>query len=321
MVVGLDALMGGGIALGSSDGRAATWISRDANLWTLDSIDGAGSDTRAHSAAGTLVRRVVATRNTSTLAGGLWLFDDGRWEEVGRAPAFPAGFVVRDINWNGDRFLTVGAIHAREDDLQTARPAAWTSSDGREWRREHLPVAAGQLVRVAERDDRAVAVGSFQAGPTEDGLVLVRDSERWGLAQAQDVRGSLDESVTRILVNDQGWLASGVVQPAGCRSEGCVDRKHRYWTSLDGQIWEVFDARGRTTTPFGARTDAYLGEREFGEGSIVLRSRDAASWVPISPVFKLPPGAMLASFEDIEGHVIAAGSQDGRAAFWRSPTS
>lgn len=310
----------GGITLGSVGDRGVVWASADGTSWTSGQITGVGPRTTARTAAGSADRYVVATHESKLGLSSLWMFDDDRWEAVADQVDFPSRAVVRDITWDGETFLAVGAIYLDADnDLAGAQAAAWSSADGRSWRREELPMLEGELRKVERRGGTAVAVGSVRIGQGEDGLLVVRDAAGWRLAPAEHLAEVNDESLTRVVSTDRLWLATGVIQPPGCRAAGCVTAVRRYWTSIDTIDWESHDADDRAPVPFGVLGDAFIAEREQGEGSIVEASTDGRSWEPVTPEFSIPTGVMVGSFAVIAGRVVVVGQRGGEVVMWRAP--
>lgn len=183
---------------------------------------------------------------------------------------------TRGVSWAFDAVAGPGGWLAVGGVLPRGRidrdPAAWTSADGRSWRRTTLPGTSDyeELQRVVMAGDTAVAVGlrgrafgTWRQAPGAD----------WAAAGGFGALGAGGVPSVSSLVASGGWLLAAV-------SDGA---RHSVWASSDlGGSWhEVVPA---TQLPAGADRDVSLlavGERWWLVADDGTRS--GFWWAPAAP--------------------------------------
>ena len=219
--------------------------------------------------------------------------------------------VALDVLMARGRWVVVG--------YSEARPAIWSSGDGRTWTRATAvpEVASGVLNDVALVGDVLVAVGwqtPEPGSPRDDGLAWVsNDGITWSSGDgAESFAGS------RILSVAEG---SGRAVALGSGADGTI----RAWASADhAQTWD--QATG-LDAPAGSSVGAVIwtGERFVAVGEYlgpeaspgVWISSDGMAWTQVSEGLEDGSVADVAIGE--EGLVAVGSTDSGSAAVWRSP--
>ena len=231
---------------------------------------------------------------------------------------FPGQAVMSDVlGLPGDGAVAVGSVPP------DWTPAAWSSSDGLTWELHLLgntdftfPVAlasGGHGVVVAVGRSRNVPV----AWTTQDGAAWTRHEV------AVLSGGGTFERMTSVAAGPQGFVAGGSIGPE------VGDRHARFWTSMDGLVWQPVpddpvafaNAEVRSVTSLVGRFVAVgvLGSTQKPIGSVAWTSADGMHWTRHdSPAFD--DGLAVAAAAAPFGGVVAVGSTIDRreAVSWVS---
>jgi hypothetical protein len=158
--------------------------------------------------------------------------DGRRWE---RADDGLAGTgAVRDVAATTHGFVAVGGLADRHDpEFGPFTPAAWWSTDGREWQRLDLGVpeaaladgSAAGLVSVAADGERLVATDRDRVWLSPD------EGETWETVELPEATGI---SVREAVHGPDGFLIVGVTDNYD------ENVRPRTWTSRDGTTWAPF---------------------------------------------------------------------------------
>jgi hypothetical protein len=283
------------------DLQATAWFSRDGVTWHRRRL-GAANSARVNAVAWTGERFVIVGEDrsdlrswrdlaTATARAAVWTSTDGlTWTRVRHTRALDAGGFVdtledpitggmRDVVAGGDGLVAVGSRCRSEP--ATCRPAAWTSPDGRTWRRvRDLPDGGGGVLKAVSLGGSAgtaryVAVGARSCGSTPtievstcSALVLTsRDGRTWSrrpFEQAGDLR-----TVT--------WIGDRFYATA-------PDGPMTLWTSGGGARWGPADLRGGPDLAAQGQVMAWhlaaTGRRAVLIG-IPLERRSSRAWLSV----------------------------------------
>jgi molecular chaperone DnaK len=238
---------------------------------------------------------LVAVGNAANGQPRAWRFSGGAWA-ASPVPALGAG---TDGGWSGvaagtgGRLVVVGwtAPHTEAPGgppATTRRAAAWTSTDGRDWRPATVPSDLGELADVVARPGGFLAVGTdWRVDPgSGDGAVLTSpDGVTWQRATARGLDGPGPTTLRRVIVSDSGELVA-----IGTRFEGGVSRP-MVWTSSDGASWTVAStlaSAGPAVPSVWGLTRAAGRLTAAGFVSTVDGSRAPVIWAGASPTTMTP---------------------------------
>jgi hypothetical protein len=328
-----DGLFASGFVADSKDRRVygSVWLTRDGRKWerltakqnfddsAVSQITRAGDRFLAHG----------SHCGYQSECSGLqfWQSSDGRrWTRLDtNLPDFAAIEIVA----GGPGWIGVGA----DDELQD-RLAAWTTTDGRTWRRATgIGGTTGRLLGVLSAGSQFVTYGhiNLASGNPQPAVWTSPDGTSWRRVPAASApRGMTIEAVARTI---DGRLVGWV------RTPNAVD----IWTSDDGSSWKLESDASRTLT-IGGRKNIFLSDLSSGPAGLVAfatadigdtgqigawSSQDGVSWKAIESTraFALPDAAVY----DVAHHgteILAVGRQICRGAscpieaetvFWVSP--
>ena len=170
-------------------------------------------------------------------------------------------------------FVAVGGLRdpAVVGNAPAARPAVWTSPDGKAWTLQQLQlpggVAEGMLTHVAAKGNVVVAAG----GGTAALFYVSTDGGRtWKEARPPVPEGASKVQVTALTATPKGFVAAGVSGEPG--STDVVS-----WTSADGTTWQASKPEGTGLAGDGAQSIGGLTsfkDRLLGVGRSVDSTRD-----------------------------------------------
>jgi hypothetical protein len=244
----------------------------------------------------------------------IWSSSDGLdWTKVSvDSKIFQANEFPADIATNGDVLVIAGF----KNDGQSGRPRAWTSTDGKTWKRAAASAfpsdAAGFFTQIDGNSDGFVALFS---GKNEARVATSTDGETWTL-HAADIGGSDDSvGVDDAILTPSGYLAVG---SAGEPADGAV------WTSADGDTWK----RAASPVLGGARFQAANTATNGGPGFVVAGAGNTGSaefgaiWSSADGnVWKLAPqtaalfggryGSGIDAIANVNGKLLAVGHASG----------
>lgn len=226
------------VGAGGDAGRAhATfWTSEDGDTWERVP---AGPDTAGWANAVTTVGAggviaVGADDATGVGRAAVWVSDDGRsWQRIADGPGLEIGGTgpardgrriggMTDVTWDGRQLVAIGA--ACDGSEGRCRGVAWTSPDGRTWRRHDAAFGFGLPSAVALVDGRLVAVGR------DADLPAAWTSSDGGTWQQAEIDASAPAEIRDVAGIELGAIAVGVssTQPRAGVS----------WSTDDGQAWQ-----------------------------------------------------------------------------------
>ncbi|GAA3969065.1 hypothetical protein GCM10023085_59250 [Actinomadura viridis] len=322
------------VAVGSANGDAGVWTSRDGTSWTraqgaqgalsrpgpqqLVSVTGGKAGWLAVGSDQAAPRRPLVVTSTD---GASWRAADsaGQFKPARNTPlatfaaaSGPAGYVVvgedglsaatwfsadlktwergRSAGRNGlealpnsnrwlrgvaaaqSGFVAVGGLRdASVGDGPAARPAVWTSADGRQWALQQLPLpggaAEGALTHVAAKGDVVVAAGGTGATPLA--YVSTDGGKTWKESKPPLPEDVENVQVTALTATPKGFAATG----AGGRGSTDVVS----WTSADGVSWKVSKPEGDGLAGKGSQSIAGLAafkDRLLGVGHTAGQERE-----------------------------------------------
>lgn len=224
-------------AVGSSGRRAAAWQSSDGASWRA--VDGGAAFDAVPEAHMTAVvpwrDGFVAAGYVGSLAGPIsaafWRSPDGgAWERIPATPAFDGarvdGLAIAPATGS---LVAVG----RAGDAKTATgPAAWTSHDGRTWRRSSLATGTGVMLALASGDSELVAVGA-NLDSTKAVAWTSHDGVAWDVAPDAP---ALDNFGLKIEMRAVAWDGTRFVA-GGHLLFGTQFSTAVVWTSTNGMTW------------------------------------------------------------------------------------
>lgn len=271
--------------------------------------DGAGSSTGPTAQPTQLMSPIASSPPTSpaTVAPSR---PASTWSEIVIDPG-ATETVVLDVLVARERWVVVG--------YSEARPAIWSSGDGRTWTRASAvpEVASGALNDVALVGDVLVTVGwqtPEPGNPRDDGLAWFSiDGLTWSSGDGRDSFAG-----SRILSVAEG---SGRVVALGSGADGAI----RAWASGDrGQTWDPVNG---LDAPAGSSVGAVIwaGERFVAVGEYLGPEPSPGVWISPDGIAwtRVSEGLGDGSIADVaigEEGLVAVGSTDsGGAAIWRSP--
>lgn len=203
----------------------------------------------------------------------------GTWTEIDfPRSGFEPGARVRAIAHDGQALVAVGSI---ETATRPPVQAAWTSSDGRRWRRSSgAAFGAGEIDLVVRNGERVVAVGSSFDEPGSRTVWRSEDGRRW-----EHLTDDAPAGIRSVVAGGPGLVA------AGFTVGGDADASNRaaIWTSARGKRWSAVpngdhlfpEGQIAGLTLDGDRVIAvgtdWSGRRELPHTS-VWSSRDGTHW-------------------------------------------
>jgi hypothetical protein len=195
----------GDVVVGADGPSAATWYSTDLKAWHRDS--GAGK--------GDLDGKPGAPRWMADVASG------------------PFGYVAA----GGLNDPTAGTA-------TNGRPVVWTSSDGKGWHLQQLPLPAGTLdatfAHVAAQNNRLLAAGTARttSGSTVFAYASADGGKSWQQVRLPGTDGASSMALTALAPTPKGFVIA-----AGGGRGGSSDVY--LWTSADGRTWKQEKPQGR----------------------------------------------------------------------------
>jgi hypothetical protein len=226
------------------------------------------------------------------------------------------GTYINSVVALGTEMLAVG------QDLPPAHAAAWTSTDGKLWRRvTTLPAPSGSNINAAlvtgtGGEARVVAVGA------DGGIAAVwhtADADTWTMEQLAAPPGTgTVEQLQAVAQTPGGFVAGGFVQDPQGR------RMATLWQSADGRTWTratlqtasgESEVTGVAAVPGGKGIVAVgiSGDERRGTAAAWLSSDGGATWQSISSP-ALGSGRMLAIAAGSAGVCAVGETQDQTAA-------
>jgi hypothetical protein len=199
----------------------------------------------------------------------LWTSTDGAaWSRVTLPRSFRTGQVLSIVG-GGAGYLATG-----DDGTANARPAVWTSLNGRTWTARPLPtVSSGQLVLDggASFDGGFVLVGAVLGEGECGGPAHIHPAAWWSADGAAWTRTTLPGASTAANTSLQvGLIARGVLMAGQSQPDGLT---YRYWTSTDGRTWtKVGDVKSDLLgAPDAARRQVWLMTPDSGNGPLTVQ--------------------------------------------------
>ncbi|MFI0350649.1 hypothetical protein [Actinomadura sp. 9N407] len=133
-----------------------------------------------------------------------------------------------------------------------ARPAVWTSPDGKQWTLQQLQlpggVAEGTLTHVAAKGDVVVAAGV--AGAASLAYISADGGKTWKQTPLANPEGTTNLQVTALTATPKGFALTGTSGPPN-------DTDVVSWTSADGTSWTGAEQEGEGLA--GGGEQAILG--------------------------------------------------------------
>ncbi|GAA2426857.1 hypothetical protein GCM10010191_44330 [Actinomadura vinacea] len=223
----------GYVIVGEDGLSAATWFSADLKTWQRGrSVGDNGLDALPNS--NRWMRGVAAGQSGYVAVGGV------RDPGAGNAPA--------------------------------ARPAVWTSPDGKAWTMQQLQlpggVAEAALTHVAAKGNTLVAAGSAGSAPLF--YVSADGGKTWKETKPAVPDGVSNVQVTALTATPKGFAATGT--GGGQGSTDVVS-----WTSADGSSWQAAKPEGTGLAGGGAQSIGGLAtfkDRLLGVGRTADQTRD-----------------------------------------------
>jgi hypothetical protein len=256
------------------------WTSPDGLAWTahpgprlelVEGCEGCGFDWPVFSAGPAGLLLMTEYREAATSSDGV------AWELL-PSGTIPPGINPATVTRFGSGFVGVGVRRVTINGIETRKPIAITSSDGRDW--------AVHPIRVADFDPRSgAAADRLVAGP--DGLIA-----RGGTGGAPGFQlwwSSLD-GVSWTQLSEYPPLGAwvGEAQGSGVSPNGTLvgneDRMLAYranapetaWTSFDGASWLPLAIEG--DRPDWEGTDTQYPELLLTPAGVLGFGRDGAAW-------------------------------------------
>ena len=245
------------------------------------------------------------------IIGMIWRSIDGHtWVPI-RLPASPRGeYRLTSVAWLGPRFVALG----RRAYGLGPEVLAWTSVDGRSWRRGgDIPVARdGEITDLAlAPGGRIVAVGAQSWTPVVGAAFTSADGTAWTRAPSAPFEGRVPRGLS---CDAAGCVAVGETQPvqrpwwSGGPGYGVT------WASPDGRSWSAGQPTSAGAPALGSTERIYVGMERVvrtSGGSVVLGwsvtedpgtlgdTDRAATWV--APAVSLPPAIPAQAIPAIAG--------------------
>ncbi|WP_433332696.1 hypothetical protein [Spirillospora sp. CA-294931] len=230
----------GYVIVGEDGLSASTWFSADLKSWERGKSAGKSS-LEALPNSNRWMRGVTAAQSGFVAVGGL------------RDPAVGAG--------------------------PAARPAVWTSPDGRQWTLQQLGLPAGLaeggLGAIAAKGNLLVAAGNAAsgAGPAVFAYVSADGGKTWKETKLPVPDGTKDLQVSSVTATPQGFSVTGTAGAAG-RTDVVT------WTSADGNAFQSALPTG--TGLGGPGTQEITGQAPFKDAVIgVGRNADQKGEQPV----------------------------------------
>jgi hypothetical protein len=322
---------GGFAAVGSDEAGAFLGASANGEIWQISRLPGASGNYAAAVAASG--NRIVAGGSTSGCCGIdgralLWLSegDLSTWRPIGNLPNAGNSGISAIAPWKTG-FVAVGIRNATEGSQDGI---AWTSEDGRSWRRVAQPSGfnGAWLTDVATSADTIVVIGQIDpnSGPTK--TWVSKDAVHWTTTPSSAAIKGVMRAVSHV---QDGWISAGFV-PTDSGGDPAL------WTSADGLRWtrinlvrpadsgsvEAFDVAESQAGLVAVGAD---GSPDSSDSmGLIWFSPDGRSWQPIATgnVFAGQSGgngvAAVAAASDRLVVVGGTGSPDAViAAAWISP--
>jgi hypothetical protein len=229
---------GGVVAVGRSGSAPLAWTSRDGRSWQANPVPTLGDGTVAER-----MTTVLATPDGFIAGGSLgpelferharfWLSADGStWRPVADDPGAFANAEVRSIVRFGAGYVAIGVLGTAQ---QITGSVAWTSRDGRSWKRIEDPsLARGRAVAlVAAPTGQLVAVGS-DLDEREAFAWTSPDGRSWTLAASEASR-QYPGKIRMTDVTVVGDELVGVGNYVGVQYGTATS-----WISRDGRSWQA----------------------------------------------------------------------------------
>lgn len=228
---------GGAVAVGRSGQDPLAWTSADGRSWQAHPVETLGKGAVAER-----MTTVLATPD-GFLAGGsvgpelaerharFWSSPDGpTWQPVADDPTAFANAEVRSIARLGNGYVAIGVVGTAQ---QITGSVAWTSTDGRAWKRIDAPdLGRGQAVAlVAAPFGGLVAVGS-DLDEHEAFAWMSGDGRAWTLAPSEPSR-QYDGKIRMTDVTVVGDELIGVGNYIPLQRSTAIS-----WVSRDGITWQ-----------------------------------------------------------------------------------
>ena len=235
--------------------------------------------------------------------------------------------------------------------VQDGRPVAWSTPDGRAWRREVVPAPPGVVSLTAIEETPA---GVFMTGWVEDdrdwdAMIWHRKAGTWvrlGAAAPALAEPDRGEAVTKVVPFEHGLLAVGwageleACQLVGGRrlaalgpviADHCPGLPPALWASADGVSW--VEAAGPRPAGLAPGAEVYLADiAAGGDGVLALAyepdpaqadsrlavwtSADGASWWRIANGMERGDAYPQAPFVFPNRLVVLGGTDAGRLVVW-----
>ncbi|MEW2355408.1 hypothetical protein [Spirillospora sp. NPDC029432] len=170
-------------------------------------------------------------------------------------------------------FVAVGGLRdAAVGNGPAARPAVWTSPDGKQWTLQQLQLpggaAEGSLTHVAAKGDVVVAAGAMGATPLA--YLSTDGGKTWKETRLPTPEDTTNVQVTALAATPKGLALTGTGGPQN--STDVIS-----WTSTDGSAWKAAKPGGEGLAGDGQQTIAGLAtfkERLLGVGSSAGRTSE-----------------------------------------------
>ncbi len=160
----------------------------------------------------------------------VWHSHDGLAWDIAASGDQLTGATLNAVARAGIGFVAVGSqpapdwLDSGSPDYRSSSPTAWSSADGRSWRRVQVDTGPGSVEDIVCRNERCVAVGWDEGGAR---IWWSDDASHWARAShfPGDGPNMLPRLVT-IVVGEAGFVA------AGTNDAGAM------WSSADGDTWQ-----------------------------------------------------------------------------------
>ncbi len=259
----------------------------------------------------------IAIGSATPAAAIVWVSPDGRSWTRQPASGIAAGATLQAVTDGGDGSLV---IVGSDGDA----PAAWRSTDRRQWTRARLPKAVGAMTAVVAAQSGFVAAGYLgrQFEAQRAAFWTSTDGLGWTLAAADPV--GVQGRVTALAHDRRGLVAVG-------SSDDAQHGPTASWTSTDGRFW----ARGPLELPgvmlgVVATSAGYVavGRTTDGARAAAWTSTDGIAWRRVEDTPALAsngtyaPHAEMDDVVSVDGGLVAVGwnssASNGSAVVWTS---